>query len=162
MALCPCCSGLEFELCCSPYIAGEKKAPTAESLMRSRYSAFATGAMSYIAQTVAPEKRKEFDEKGVKEWSQKSEWTGLEIKSTERGAASDSDGMVEFIANYSISGAPHVHHERASFRKENGAWYFVDGDLVDKKPFQRPDPKIGRNDLCSCGSGKKYKKCCGK
>ncbi|MFO7886580.1 MAG: preprotein translocase subunit SecA [Desulfobacteraceae bacterium] len=30
-----------------------------------------------------------------------------------------------------------------------------------KKPITRANPKIGRNDPCYCGSGKKYKKCCG-
>ena len=29
-------------------------------------------------------------------------------------------------------------------------------------PFKRDTPKVGRNDLCPCGSGKKYKRCCGK
>ena len=31
-----------------------------------------------------------------------------------------------------------------------------------RKPFVRSGAKIGRNDPCSCGSEKKYKKCCGK
>ena len=34
--------------------------------------------------------------------------------------------------------------------------------LEDKKPFVRPDKKVGRNDPCPCGSGKKYKHCHGK
>jgi SEC-C motif-containing protein len=129
--------------------------------MRSRYAAFATGAVEYIGHTVAPEKHKEFDEKGVREWSQKSEWQGLEIKATEAGGENDTTGIVEFIAHYSINGTDHDHHERAEFRKEKGQWYFVDGTLVDQRPFHRPEPKVGRNDPCSCGSGKKYKKCCG-
>lgn len=36
-------------------------------------------------------------------------------------------------------------------------------DFVGQKPpILRPFPKVGRNDPCPCGSGKKYKKCCGK
>ena len=54
-----------------------------------------------------------------------------------------------------------AHHEVASFRKEDGVWYFVDGIEVKPRPFKRLTPKLGPNDPCSCGSGKKYKKCCG-
>jgi SEC-C motif-containing protein len=161
MALCPCSSEKEFEACCRPYINGTENAPTAEALMRSRYTAFATGAVEYIGQTIAPDKKKDFDEKSVADWSQKSTWHGLEIKSTRAGTAADTTGDVEFIAHYSTDGTKHDHHEKATFRKEGGKWYFVDGNLLDQKPFRRPDVKVGRNDPCSCGSGKKFKKCCG-
>ncbi|WP_298836681.1 tetratricopeptide repeat protein [Clostridium sp.] len=36
------------------------------------------------------------------------------------------------------------------------------GDYEPQEPIVREEPKIGRNDPCPCGSGKKYKKCCGK
>ncbi len=41
---------------------------------------------------------------------------------------------------------------------------FSSGDESDnrKKPVKRDNTKVGRNDPCPCGSGKKYKKCCGK
>ncbi|VAX09731.1 hypothetical protein MNBD_GAMMA25-1243 [hydrothermal vent metagenome] len=35
------------------------------------------------------------------------------------------------------------------------------GGGADSKTIVRPNPKVGRNELCPCGSGKKYKKCCG-
>jgi len=55
-----------------------------------------------------------------------------------------------------------THHEVASFRKEDGEWFFVDGVEVKPRPFKRLEPKVGPNEPCTCGSGKKYKKCHGK
>ena len=49
-----------------------------------------------------------------------------------------------------------------NFARHNGRWYFVDGETIGQKPVVREGPRIGRNDPCPCGSGKKYKKCCGK
>lgn len=49
--------------------------------------------------------------------------------------------------------------------KENGMdpdWIWDDKFMAEQQPFVRQNPKIGRNDPCPCGSGKKYKKCCGK
>ena len=46
--------------------------------------------------------------------------------------------------------------------KENGQWRFLDARGIQKGPYVRPEPKVGRNDPCPCGSGKKYKACCGK
>jgi preprotein translocase subunit SecA len=37
----------------------------------------------------------------------------------------------------------------------------LDNASVKAKPVVNKDKKVGRNDLCPCGSGKKYKKCCG-
>jgi len=70
--------------------------------------------------------------------------------------------VVEFRALYTANGEFCNHHERSVFRRENGDWRFVDGDFVAEKPIEREEPKVGRNDPCPCGSGKKYKKCCGK
>ncbi len=66
--------------------------------------------------------------------------------------------MVEFRAGYQASGGTVVHHEVARFEKEDGAWYYLDGDMVSPQPVRVE--KIGRNAPCPCGSGKKYKKCC--
>ena len=46
------------------------------------------------------------------------------------------------------------------FRKEGDEWFYVEGNVYAKQPVRRETPKIGRNDPCPCGSGKKYKKCC--
>lgn len=156
---CPCGSNQDYAACCEPYLKGKTKAPTAEKLMRSRYTAFSQAAIDYIEETTDPSARSSFDRAGTAEWAKNSEWLGLEIVATEAGGESDTDGVVEFIAKYRYEGVERAHHERADFRKRDGHWFFRDGRLV-QEPV-RAEPKIGRNDPCSCGSGKKYKKCCG-
>jgi SEC-C motif-containing protein len=162
MTLCPCGTGKQFSECCEPYLKGEKNPSTAEALMRSRYSAFATAAVAYLRETLAPEKRGDFDEKSMKKWAGESQWLGLEIVKTEKGQPSDTTGTVEFIARYKGEGGEIKHHEIAQFKKQASGWRYWDGEIVGAKPFIRPEPKVGRNDPCPCGSGKKYKKCCGK
>jgi SEC-C motif-containing protein len=159
MKNCVCGSALAFDKCCEPYIKGTAKAPTAEALMRSRYVAFTTSNVDYIEATTDPSTRSEFDRNGTTEWAGNSEWQGLEIVSTDKGLSSDSGGTVEFIAKYHYDKADRVHHERAEFKKRDGHWFFLDGKLV-QAPV-RAEPKVGRNDPCNCGSGKKYKKCHG-
>jgi len=159
---CPCCSGLEYESCCGPYLAGKAAAPTAEALMRSRYTAFARAEIDYIRRTRHPRSDTEWDEEGTARWSRESNWMGLEIKKTEKGSADDDTGTVEFVARYEIDGEVEDHHELASFIREDGVWYFVDGEAVKPETYVREAPKVGRNDPCPCGSGKKFKKCCGK
>jgi SEC-C motif-containing protein len=130
--------------------------------MRSRYTAFAKETIGYLRSTLHPKGRGDFDEASAKAWSKESDWKGLEVISVEKGGKDDNEGSVEFVAQYLRGGKEEFHHEKAEFAKVDGKWYFVDGKLVGKKPFVRSDPKLGRNDPCSCGSGKKYKKCCGK
>ncbi|MDJ0841460.1 MAG: YchJ family protein [Acidobacteriota bacterium] len=159
---CPCCSGKPYAECCEPFHLGRAHAPTAEALMRSRYSAFAKHEVGYLVTTVHPDARHDMDEDQIRNWSERSEWLNLQIVSTERGGPDDNDGTVEFIARYKDSGQVQVYHEIGSFRREDDRWYFVDGERPKKKPVVRETPKVGRNDPCTCGSGKKYKKCCGK
>jgi SEC-C motif-containing protein len=129
--------------------------------MRSRYSAYVKSAVNYIYDTTHPSKREGLDKKQSAVWAKNFEWQSLEILGTQAGQINDQNGMVEFIARYRNKGKACRHHEIAQFKKENDRWYFVDGHAP--KPVQsiRKGPKIGRNDPCPCGSGKKYKKCCG-
>ncbi|MEO0336282.1 MAG: YchJ family protein [Pseudomonadota bacterium] len=159
--LCYCNSGVEFGQCCEPLIKGKKKAQTAEQLMRSRYTAFAIGEMDYIVDTHHPSSRDSVDVQGNQAWSKGAEWKGLEIRSTIGGEESDSKGQVEFVASFDMDGEEKTHHELSDFKKEKGEWFFVDGKLMTAETFVREQPKVGRNDPCVCGSGKKYKKCCG-
>lgn len=161
MEQCPCGSQQPFTACCEPLLSQQRKPATAEQLMRSRYTAFVKGAISYIKNTVHPDKLAEFEEKSIRDWSENSQWQGLRIVETKDGGEKDSAGTVEFIARYKTDGLARDHHEIAEFKKENDIWYFMDGKLVTPKPFQREEPKTGRNDPCPCGSGKKFKKCCG-
>ena len=162
---CPCrrldAAPLAYAACCGPLHAGAP-APTAEALMRSRYSAFARGDIDYLFDSLAPEARKDFDRKSTTHWAASSEWHGLEIVATEQGGAGDETGVVEFIAHFTMEGERRAHRERSSFRRnpETGGWWFVDEAKAKKAPLVL-GKQPGRNDPCPCGSGKKYKKCCG-
>jgi len=171
---CPCGSLKNFEQCCGPFLAGEALPDTAEKLMRSRYTAFTRADVPYLKKTLAPESRGDFDEKATEQWAAKAIWKGLQINATSKGGAGDKRGSVEFTATYALDGEGLEHHEVSQFRKDDrGQWYFVDGESHTHKEGEghqhhvkpetviRETPKIGRNDPCSCGSGKKYKKCCG-
>jgi SEC-C motif-containing protein len=140
---------------------GAGPAETAEQLMRARYSAYAKKQTDFLLESLHPDHREDYDPKQTKNWAEESEWQGLEIMATEAGGPEDTSGTVEFIADYTAKGRRNRHHELASFEKHEGAWYFTDGAAVPPKQVVRTGPKIGRNDPCPCGSGKKYKKCCG-
>jgi SEC-C motif-containing protein len=129
--------------------------------MRSRYSAFVEGDIDYIMDTHDPDTRDQLDREGTAQWAKESEWLGLEITEVEKGQPEDNFGRVDFCATYKLRGATVQHRESATFRKQDGTWWFVDGQQIAGPPVKREGPKVGRNDPCSCGSGKKYKKCCG-
>ena len=162
---CPCGSQVSYSECCEPFISGARHAPTPEALMRSRYTAYTKVAMPYLRETLAPESRSDFNEAEARKWAKQSEWLRLNI------TAAKGD-TVDFIATYRTQGRAIDHHEKATFRKEGERWYFVDGQsevkeaadgggpVEPKVPLVRAEPKIGRNDPCACGSGKKFKKCC--
>ena len=104
MKNCPCGSGNSYADCCEPLIKGARKAATAEELMRSRYSAYVNTEVDYLIDTVHPKNRKEHDAEGIRDWSGKSEWNGLEILNTSEGGPEDSKGEVEFVARYTEKG----------------------------------------------------------
>jgi len=158
---CPCNSGLDYAACCEPYISGARKAPGPEALMRSRYTAYALQIMPYLAATLHPGQRHDYDEAGAERWARESQWENLEIVDVSGVPEGSSTGTVEFRATYRRKGEKIVHHERAEFRKEGDTWYFYDGKMVGPGQVRRDSPKVGRNDPCPCGSGRKYKKCCG-
>lgn len=156
MTLCPCGSGRSLEDCCGPIIAGAP-APTPEALMRSRYSAFVLGELDHVDRTHAPEIREDFNRAEAERSVEECEWQGLEV----RNASEDGDqGTVEFVARFKRGGQTFVQHELSSFCRRDGRWLYLAGE-VNPKPPQRHFTKIGRNDPCACGSGKKFKKCCG-
>lgn len=160
--VCPCGSGLAFETCCEPFLIEREKPSTATALMRSRYSAYALGAVDYLYKTSGSKVRKEFDAESSRKWAESATWTGIEIISEEGGGADDETGVIEFIAHYSVKDSEFNHHERAEFAKVDGVWRFIDGRIFGTDPIRRDEPKVGRNDPCPCGSGKKFKKCCAK
>src|SRR5215203_5817893 len=128
---CYCSSGKEFEDCCQPFLGGAMKPATAEELMRSRFSAYALGAVEYLLRSTHPGVRKFHDAESIKKWASSNDWLGLEIVSKTGGAVTDKKGVVEFKAHYLDSNKqPRIHHERSNFAKELGRWFFVDGTIL--------------------------------
>ena len=153
-AACPCGSGVIFSACCGPYLAQPGSAPTAESLMRSRYTAYVRADEGYLLQTWHGSTRPaciEFDER--------MQWMGLEILSSTAASADDKLGAVEFIARYKLNGRFEALHETSRFVKERDKWCYLDGRIHAAKINTKP---TARNVSCPCGSGKKYKRCCGR
>ena len=123
-ARCPCGGGV-YEECCGPLHAGAA-APTAERLMRSRFSAFVLGLAPYLASTWHPSTRPdEVDLDGSLEWRR------LQIVDTARGGPADSSGVVEFRASHRGPAGAGVLHERSRFERADGRWTYLDGELLD-------------------------------
>ena len=156
---CPCCSGETYQDCCEPIIKGKKTAETAEQLMRARYAAHEMVEVDFIYESLHPDFRKDYDKKATKKWAEESEWLGLEIVDIKDGGPKDETGEVEFIARFKDKDGRRGYHERGAFRKHRKKWHFTEGVMVKGQPLSVT--KVGRNDPCPCGSGKKYKKCCG-
>lgn len=167
METCACGSKKDFSQCCAPLLSGEKNADSPEQLMRSRYTAYVKANIPYLRDTLLPESRPSFNAAEAEAWAKEAEWLGLEIVRAE-------GDRVEFLAKYRAQGKTLEHHEVSKFRMRGGKWYFVDGEMhvheegkghehhhPTQQPIRRDESKVGRNDPCTCGSGKKFKKCCG-
>jgi SEC-C motif-containing protein len=144
--LCPCGSNKTYLLCCKPLHAGVQKAQNPEQLMRSRYSAFATGEAAYLLNTSAAGDHAPDELDRLKAAMREVAWLKLEVLE----AHGDS---VEFKAYFRDESGISLLHEKSKFVFEEGAWLYNEGTLFNTK--------IERNAACPCGSGKKYKKCCG-
>ncbi|WP_157156409.1 YchJ family protein [Diaminobutyricimonas sp. LJ205] len=119
---CPCLSGNPYGECCGPLHAGAI-APTAEALMRSRYSAFAAGDTEYLLATWHPATRP-----ATLALDPAERWYRLDIVRSERGGPFDTDGVVEFRAHHRTDAGAGVLHEVSRFVRESGRWFYVDGD----------------------------------
>ncbi|WP_329132712.1 YchJ family protein [Streptomyces sp. NBC_00670] len=119
---CPCGSGEAYEACCGRYVAGPAAAPTAEALMRSRYSAFVVRDEGYLLRTWHPRTRPP-----RLELDPGTRWTGLEVTGTTGGSAFHTTGTVTFRASWRGGSL----HERSRFERVDGAWVYVDGDFLD-------------------------------
>ena len=121
-AACPC-GGAPFARCCGPLLAGEP-APTAERLMRSRFSAFVLGDATYLLRSWSRETRPR-----VLELEEGTRWRRLQIVDAVGGGAADAEGVVEFRASYRDEDGAGLLHERSRFVREDGRWVYRDGDV---------------------------------
>lgn len=119
---CYCCSGLEYDICCQPFIQGLKKPPTAKSLMRSRYTAFCVLDHAYLSRTVCgPAKRY------ISDTVRPCHWVKLDILNTVKGSEKDRSGTVKFNAFFKENDQRFCLTETSQFKKIDGLWFYVDG-----------------------------------
>lgn len=148
--LCPCGSALEYSLCCEPYLCANMAPSTPARLMRSRYCAFVTQNAEYLIKTWHPSVHADEFRAEIEAGFAGTQWLGLTIFEEAPGRH-ENEGFVSFVARFCENQRTGAIIERSRFLFENEHWYYIDG--------QRPE--LGRNDPCPCGSGKKFKKCCG-
>lgn len=154
--LCPCGSQKTYSECCEPVHLNHANADHPEKLMRSRYSAHVKGLVDFVVNTYHPSCGAEQHRDAIAQ-SVNSDWLMLEVIAS----SADQDGkqgFVEFKAHYNEEGKQYCLHEKSRFLTEEKEgqtlWYYLDGEYPKAA-------KVGRNDPCPCGSGKKHKKCCG-
>ena len=120
-APCFCGSALTFHDCCQRFINGTDKTPTALSLMKSRYSAYASHQVDYLWETTHHSQRKYYSKADILNWATANDWQKLEIITA-------TENTVEFKAYYlDANKESQVHYEFSTFILENGSWFYVDG-----------------------------------
>lgn len=152
---CPCGSGLTLKQCCGPLLRQEETPKTAEQLMRARFSAYVLNATDFLLRSWDESTRPGSDALNQNE---AVSWKQLRIIRTENGGEADETGQVEFIAQGQVPGQAITLHETSRFRRQGGQWCYLDGVI---HPSEKPSIKTPRNAPCPCGSGNKYKRCCG-
>ncbi|WP_114765322.1 YchJ family protein [Vibrio rhodolitus] len=163
MSQCPCGSASAYHDCCQPIHHDHANAITPEQLMRARYSAHVLGLVDFVVATYHPSCDAEQQREEIAD-SVNSDWSHLEV--TESDYSPDNDeGFVTFKAYFNEEQKQYCLEERSRFIREQGLWFYIDGEFLPAIDERLSQPvqslKIGRNDPCICGSGKKFKKCCG-
>ncbi|MBU5617224.1 YchJ family protein [Psychrobacter sp. TAE2020] len=170
MPLCPCrvspslsflTTPIAYSDCCQPYHdavdennsddPNTVKADSAERLMRTRYSAFVLQKADYIVKTTVPAQQTLLDIKDIESWAQETDWAGLEIVK-HLPKLGKGHAQVEFKAYYNSAEGIKAHHELSSFVRIDERWYFLDPTVA---------MTISQKQPCLCGSGEKFKRCCG-
>lgn len=158
MSHCPCGSGLDIDTCCGPLINGAS-AKSPEALMRSRYTAFTLGNLDYIEGTCTEEALGTLNRADLERSLPETKWLEMKVRETSGGSVEDVEGTVTFSFRYTYGGREHSQTELGRFVRQ--ARWLYDGSEINPKGRPVRVASIGRNDPCPCGSGKKYKKCCG-
>ncbi|MEW5787967.1 MAG: YchJ family metal-binding protein [Pseudomonadota bacterium] len=123
---CPCGKGPLLGDCCAPLLAGQRTASDAETLMRSRYTAYVLGNEAYLLATWHPDTRPE----GLDlDREPHPRWLGLAVKGS--GQVDVDHAWVEFVARYKIAGRAYRMQERSRFERREGTWYYLDGEVAD-------------------------------
>ena len=158
-APCPCGSGETFGQCCQPLLAQTRVAKTADELMRSRFTAHKLGDYRHLHLTDLETAQRPYLEEKMAD-GQELAWTRLVIHAHDLGPKPDT-AFVDFSAYFQAGESEQALHEKSEFVRRDGVWYYTRAVRTGPVPVKAP-PKVGRNDPCPCGSGKKYKQCCGR
>ena len=153
---CLCGSNLEYQKCCEPFHSDKSYPSTALSLMRSRYAAYVLRNVPYLLETWDITKRPaaiDFSRENIT-------WLRLEIVDLKKGEVNDNKGIVTFKAFYLQDDIECVMNEISRFTKTNGRWFYLDG-VIKSLGAINMQTNQGKNAACTCGSGKKFKRCCG-
>ena len=148
-SICPCQSSKSYKDCCGCFHTHAQFPETAEQLMRSRYAAYVLKNVPYIVETTVPSQQALLNAQAIEAWAEETQWLGLQILNTE--SLTKTQSAVEFNAVFQGEEGEQTHHERSIFVKIDDRWYFVD-PTVPLPIMKQP---------CVCGSGKKFKHCCG-
>ncbi len=157
---CPCGSSLLFESCCQLFITREKAPTTAEQLMRSRFSAYATKNGQYIYDTYGQIQQKEQTLATIQSWANECQWLALKVHKS-------SQNMVDFSAYYVVDNILCELREKSNFALEQKQWRYLDGEILAHQELAT----VKRNEICPCNNyptawsakqGKKFKHCCAK
>jgi SEC-C motif-containing protein len=153
---CPCGRPATFDACCGAILAGTRPAATAEDLMRSRYTAHVVRDYAYLHRTYRETASRPYVEEPVDD---PIVWTRLQIHSHEPDVR-PGVSFVDFSAFFLEGGAERELRERSEFQRVNGNWIYTKAVRHGPPPVRATAPKVGRNDPCPCGSGRKHKHCC--
>lgn len=123
--------------------------------MRSRYAAYCRGELDYLVQTRHPAQRRADERERIARSNKNTCWLGLEVLESSGGNEADGVGMVRFEAHYRTPEGNGVLVERSRFQRVDGTWFYLGGEVAGDRAL------VTRNDPCPCGSGRKFKKCCG-
>lgn len=123
---CPCGLPHSYEECCGRYTSGNTPAPTAEALMRSRYTAYTLRREPYLLVTWHPGTRPAALDLNAEP---PPKWLGLQVKRHQQ--TDDNHAEVEFVARHKIGGRAFRMHENSQFVREGGRWYYLDGDTKE-------------------------------
>ena len=151
MTLCPCSFQMPYADCCQPYHMSKAYPPTAKVLMQSRFSAFYFKHIDYIISTTVPAQQGLLDKDTLQAWADNTNWIRLDVISHHH--VGKRHAQVHFCAYFESEQGESVHDERSAFVQIEDRWYFLDPTvpiiLTNKQP-------------CLCGSGEKFKVCCGR
>lgn len=147
---CYCGSKQTFSQCCQPFIKHVKPVENCEQLMRSRYSAYCLKDAAYIYATNHPSMQADNSLQQITDFANTSHFINLQVFCSKQD---NTVGSVQFMVSYLQGNVLVTFTETSRFVFEQN-WLYTAGQLIEQ-----PTVKNGRNDLCPCGSKKKFKQC---